>query len=182
MIILKKYILFNKLINMKNLINKIQSLRSPNKLSALSLSAFLFLSLNFYGFSNVNPREDNQKESKKMIYDLLPEKFRQKIKDYKIIGVREVDPIPKYISEKWFTRVKYDVDKDNLADVLEFYRIVGYTDGGIREKSKYIHNLQPMIYGFDCNGDGKIEKNEMIFDLDEDGLNGSQEEYFGEDS
>ena len=64
--------------------------------------------------------------------------------------------------KKVFLNFKYYQFQDNKrGDVLEIYRPFKYQ--------------YPIIYGFDLNNNKKFEKDELIKDMEKDGLNGNEE-------
>ena len=173
---------------MRNLIDKIQIIDFPKKISSLLISAFLFSPINFLGYSNpnINPNSETEKQekSKKIIpYNLLPKEFKQKIENYTTKGVRIIQPV-RYYDGRLFKLIRYDVDSDGKQDVVEFYRVTSYKDLGLGKEIEYEYASKPVIYCFNWRNDEEIEEettlneDEVLIDEEEDGLNNSENEYW----
>jgi len=63
----------------------------------------------------------------------------------------------------------YDLNGNGMYEVSEL-RIIQRVD---TEGNAY-SELEPIVYGFDMNGDGKYDNNEAFLDEDMDGLNGNE--------
>lgn len=98
--------------------------------------------------------------------DFLPERFR----DYRVRGEELfADELPPIIGEKFvFQPHIWDVDKDSIEDVVEFYIITGFSFNGFKTLK------EPKYYFFDFNGDGNFSDEEKRIDPSMDGLNGNE--------
>ncbi|KKL08203.1 hypothetical protein LCGC14_2578200, partial [marine sediment metagenome] len=63
----------------------------------------------------------------------------------------------------------WDINNDGLLDVSELYPIKGFD-----EKGNTLIPNNPLIYGFDMNGNQEFELDEILYDEKMDGLNGNE--------
>ena len=65
---------------------------------------------------------------------------------------------------------RYSLGKDGKADVEEFYQVLGTNKSG-----SVITAKNPLLYSFDLNNNGQVDDDELLVDIERDGLNGNEE-------
>lgn len=99
--------------------------------------------------------------------EFLPEAFR----DYRAKG-KELfaDEVPILSVNNLVYKLRfYDINKDNVEDVVEFYVITGYSKEGFKTFD------YPRFYFFDLNFNKKQEDCEWLLDRNMNGLDGDEE-------
>lgn len=71
----------------------------------------------------------------------------------------------------------YDINKDGKIDVREWYGFQGKKN---KNKLEMVIDKNPLLYGFDLDGDGEFTLDEMLIDTNKDGLNGNEKNLYNE--
>ena len=93
----------------------------------------------------------------------LPERFKNYQERETFTDTRHIEA-----PEGFYCVHRYDLDGDELADVMEVYPALPHPEG-------LMHLTEfPISYWFDVNGDGQITDDELLVDESADGINGNE--------